>query len=410
MNFDSNKFEVQINKKVLQQTLIQQEAYLSYLQLRLCTQGITNSPTCVYDQELSYYLIDSFTRLGISSYRSKLSGVPIVLNIGYLKLMYLQLEESDFKDNLEIVIDYLETRNYVKQVYDYNNRIRIQTHINKSVPHVVKKLKRLTKLGQDVYSLKSLGTKKNIVTVSLDKEIRLTDSYYKYFTRITGFDGGVQWSFFKGFNRKSEMSYLYLVFEGYVKPTNADITDDIWGIYLRYIRKHGITVYQDLKLFLQEEKDHALNVIGQTDYKVKYVNDYGIGVGQELGLPDEVYLTDICFDRDSRKVLPLVNQINSLGGEFTKDVTKALLNDKGNPYLYEIQVNGVSEIYFKSKTSLLTFKNLNLEEYNRYCGYLNKDFKGNLNSERVKIVEVKNQKSLFKSMKKLEKGKIYAIK
>lgn len=279
--------------------------------------GITSSPTYCSEGELTYYLVDSFRRSGIVSFRSKRTGIPHILDESYLGYILATGCSEELRGDILRILDYMRySREYEYLVRRYKSLSRKRTW-----SWGISFLKPDSKTGRFRLSLEEVRSPYNTLLGNVDLVKSITDIYYSYFERVTGYSSGsTSWSFFDNFSRDEEYKWLRLVMEGSLEPTNREVLA-YWDGYTRYLTEHSLPLYRDL----YDEITSAVgamvgSVEGSSDYRVKYIDEYSIGFydSSSVSFSDShpMYFQYICWDSSLGRPLPFENQLRGIGGEF----------------------------------------------------------------------------------------------
>lgn len=320
------------NRYNLKQKAISYESKRSYYEVVLADMGVTRTPSEVVDTDLIYYLVREFTAMGVKDFYSELDGIPHILDIDYLRYRRSFLNKTDiFKKDLDVIIGYLESIEVLRCIYNYEKDIHTIPRLLNDVTKVkLRYLKNSDDFGwYSTVRAVEVGNLYNSLYGEAKRVVRISDIYYKFFSRVTGYSvGELSWTFFKGFNRLSELKYLKFVIEGKIRPTNVD--KESYDKYLQYLQDGG-QPYKDLLPYIHEELQNAIKKIEKVKGFVKAITPYGVYFYRECAdvFKYKKYVTYYCYDYDNNEMLPLENQLNGLGGEFSEDISKSL---DGVPY------------------------------------------------------------------------------
>lgn len=305
------------------------ESQRSYYEVALAELGVTRTPSEVLDTDLVYFLVRNFNDLGVRDFYSELTGIPHILEIDYLKYRYRLLDRSDFKDTLSIIIKYLECRYILKGIYDYEREIHVIPRLTNKLSEV--NLRYRDKPSEDGWydarNLANIDSVYNSLYGEADSVLSIAGIYYKHFSRITGFVEDGNWTFFSGLTRYQELTYLKYVMLGKIRPTN--IPEDYFDKYIEYLVQ-GNKVYEDLSPYIQEDLQIAIRKLEKKDVYIKAITPYGIYYfDKNKEYEYKTVVTFYCLDHDKNEMLPLGNQLNGFGGEYSSDILKSM---DGVPY------------------------------------------------------------------------------
>lgn len=326
--------------------------------------NITSSPTVTEELDLSYYIINECKSHGITNYKSLRTSVPIVLKLEYL--YYLQTLITDKSDSffygLQLIVGYLETKQEIQALYNFDGSLN-DVKVNDSSRCVtVRKIKKKDKLGRPYYTVRDIVSPFNSVHGDLLYKVRITDIYYSYFKSVTGLLLGGEWTFFQGLTRDQEERFISLVLEGQLAPTNREIRY-AWATYLSDILSNGVSIFQELEDFIEREQLIAIEdeLEKNPDIELKYMGYFSVGFTSKYDKNAEypVYLTNIAWDSVLDKPLPIVNNINGIGGEFV--YRPETPNDR--VYLVEYFDGSTVRMYKKTKAPRVSTLNLNLAQF-----------------------------------------------
>ena len=333
------------------QMALSNESIKFYCQAKLCDLAILNSPTSYDDTELTYYLVDELRRHGYTNFYHLVTGVPFVLNSGYLELVRETCDDEDFKYILSLIILLKNAEETLKNIYNYDSQALTRNVSKDPTQHIIRKIKGKDSLYREQYRERDITSKNNSIPFDIDYEEYSTHLYYKYFIRKTSTFIPGDWTFFKGFTRDEEKDYIWLVLEGYIKPTNPEV-QKAWELYYKAMLKEGITVYREIEPLLEDERE-AILMLNDCS-KIKYINYYSIGFIKFTLEDFEKLLVPYIYSKDVK--LSLTNLTLGLGGEFS-------LDGKGTPIKLRLVDGTVKTMYRVSKANY-TYKNFNF-------GYLN---------------------------------------
>lgn len=318
------------NRHLLREKAKAYESQKSYYEVVLADMGVTITPSEVLSSDLIYYLVREFTSKGINDFYSELDGIPHILEIEYLRYKQRFMERSDLKDILGIIIKYLECCKYLRGIYEYEREIHIIPRLSNTLTKVSLRYK--DKPDSDGWysakNLKSLDSIYNSLHGEADKVVSVGDQYYKYFTRITGYTPSSNfWSFFEGLTRSQELSYLKYVIKGKIRPTA--VPDEYYDKYIEHLVDGG-KPYEELRSYLLEDLQIAIRKVELEGCFVKAITPYGVYYyDRDKEFTYKTVVTFYCVDYENQEMLPLNNQVNGLGGEFSKDIRNSL---DGVPY------------------------------------------------------------------------------
>jgi len=224
--------------------------------------------------------------------------------------------------------------------------------------------------------------------------ISVSSHYYKLFIRITGYEPeGRNWTFFEGLTRLQELSYLKYVIKGKIAPTGVPFI--YFAKYLAYLQEGG-KPYEELRPYLLEDLKIAVGKLKSLGVYVKAITPYGVYYYDK----DKVFeykrvVTFYCYDYELDEMLPLSNQMNGLGGEFTKDITKSL---DGVPYKVR-GYKGTRKMYRVGKNTKIRYYNL---DFKTSRGILRSMY-GNRKVTGMVVITPENKREI-----RLELGKIFS--
>lgn len=305
------------NKVDVSSRLLSVSSRLEVSKVILHDVGITSSPTYCSEGELTYYLVDAFKRCGLDNFRSKRTGIPHILDEAYLGYLLATLDNGELKDDIVRILDFIKySKEYIYLVLRYKSLNRKRTW-----SWNISFLKPDTKTGRFRLSLEEVRSPYNTLLGNADLVKPITDIYYSYFERVTGYSsGGTSWSFFDNFSRDAEYKWLRLVMEGSLEPTNRDVLG-YWDVYTRYLTENGLPLYAELYDELTSViADTISSVESSSDYRVKYIDEYSIGFYDSSSVSfsgsHPMYFQYICWDSSLGRPLPFENQLRGVGGEF----------------------------------------------------------------------------------------------
>lgn len=381
------------NRYLLREKARAYESQKSYYEVALADMGITRTPSEVLDTDLIYYLVREFTDRGINDFYSELDGIPHILEIDYLRYKYKFLEQSDLKDVLRIIIKYLECCKYLKGIYEYEREIHI-------IPRLANTLSKVTLRYKDkpdsdgwfsTRNLKSIDSIYNSLHGEADKVISVSGQYYKYFTRVTGYTSkSLNWTFFEGLTRSQELSFLKYVVKGKIRPTG--IPKEYYDKYLEHLVE-GASPYEELRSYLLEDLQIAINKVKAAKGYVKAITPYGVYYyDQEKEFKYKTVVTFYCFDYEREEMLPLNNQLNGLGGEFSTDIRNSL---DGVPYRIK-GYSGIRKMYKVANKTKVRYYDL---EFKGSRGALRAMFENRKVTGMVEVTE-DNKRALRRELDK----------
>lgn len=385
------------NRYDLREKALAYESQRSYYEVALAEMGITRTPSEAIDTDLVYYLVREFNAIDVCDFYSKLDGIPHILDVDYLKYRYRLLQgRSDFKDVLTVIIRYLECRKILQGIYDYEREIHVIPRLANTLSKV--NLKYKDKPDDDGWysakNLKGIDSVYNSLYGEAEGVVSVSSHYYKLFIRVTGYEPeGRNWTFFEGLTRLQELSYLKYVIKGKISPTGVPFI--YFAKYLAYLQEGG-KPYEELRPYLLEDLKIAVGKLKSLGVYVKAITPYGVYYYDK----DKVFeykrvVTFYCYDYELDEMLPLSNQMNGLGGEFTKDITKSL---DGVPYKVR-GYKGTRKMYRVGKDTKIRYYNL---DFKTSRGILRSMY-GNRKVSGMVVITPENKRAI-----RLELGKIFS--
>lgn len=380
-----------------------------FLKVMLCDFGITYSPTVVTEQELGYYILDELRLHDIKNFKSVRTGVPHLLDLDYLNYVHSRLETSDsFYTGLNYILGYLQTTAEIEALYDFSASLNDSFEASRySKNYSLRKIKKVDEFDRPLYTVRDIVSPFNSVQGSVVRVVPITDIYYRYFEQVTGFRGVEGWTFFEGMTRAEEYYMLHYVFEGHIAPTTPRV-DEFWQGYLELVIRNGVQVYKELEMFIERSQNGVINsfISKTSDYELKYMNWFSVGLTDRYSIHKEypVYLTNIAWDSVKSRPLPIVNQLEGIGGEF---VYKPL-SPQDRPFEVTYYDGRTVLMYKVSQYSKLNRNRLNLERYYRYLNRASHG-EGSLRDGRLYKVNNENYAMIKQALSLLEREGIYGV-
>lgn len=272
--------QLEIDKTVLRDLAYNYEAQRDWVLVQLCDIGVTSTPFEFRQQELRTYLIDSCKRSGILNFYSKVTGIPLIDKVSYLKyLSHLKLD-SEFKSIVLLAIQYYELDERLNQIYDYDKYILLGDNSHEKDTITVKTYKKPDEKGLPVYNVKGFNSPYMVRSYNLARAESLAPIYYKYFSRVSNYVLAREETFMVGLSRKQEEDFLDLIIEGHLTPTNPNVLE-VWSDYVANSR---YSIYKDLKLFLEEFLEETQLSLKSNEF-INFITPYQIGVSSTLQIP-----------------------------------------------------------------------------------------------------------------------------
>lgn len=349
--------KVRRSKREVYDKIVFFESKISALRVQLCDLSITSSPSYATENEIRYYLLRGIDSEGYRNFISEMTGVPFIMHIGYLKYILNVLPPSDFKEKLPIIIDYLETEEHLKNLYDFlPSALAFERPKTGTSQLNVKFLKTLDEVGVPKFSVHGIESPYNSLDGLSDEVLRITDLYYYYFETRFGLKLPKGWTFLQGIDRDTEFLVIDLILEGHLKADNPLIYES-YDTYSLDLEFSDYNIYKETFHLLGGYLESAIRLFNNKGFQVKSISKFAIyGHKKDVEYDFRPYLTHFAFNSDTGKRMDVDNQLFGLGGEFTSDVS--LAEEGANMYLLVLNKQLV-RMYRNTKKLKLLYSDMN---------------------------------------------------